>query len=87
MVIRTKTMSVTEFKATCLSVFDELENRQLDRVVVTRRGKRVGEVHPVKPTRPVSIIGANVGGVEFVEGVDLTEPILDFPADWPPAPK
>jgi hypothetical protein len=83
---RTRTMSVTEFKAKCLSVFDELESRRLDRVVVTRRGRPVSEVRKAPATKE-RLYGANVGGIEFVEGVDLTEPILDFPPDWPPAPK
>ena len=55
-----KTISATEFKATCLDLMDQLEDRRLDRIFVTKRGRIVSVVSPptaVVPDRPVSIFG------------------------------
>lgn len=45
-----RTINVTDFKAKCLSLFDELEARRVSRVIVTRRGKPVAELRPVNRT-------------------------------------
>jgi hypothetical protein len=71
------TVSVTEFKAKCLKYFADLEKHRLRKVIVTRRGKVVGEVNP--PTaalRPLH--GAGRGTIEIAPGVDLTEPVFDI---------
>jgi antitoxin (DNA-binding transcriptional repressor) of toxin-antitoxin stability system len=70
------TISVTEFKAKCLAIFDELEAHRLKKVVVTRRGKPVAELTPPKGELP-SLFGCMEGTVEFVDGVDLTAPTFD----------
>ena len=46
-------VSVTEFKAKCLAVFDQLEQRKIKRVIVTRRGTPVAEIGPVKAKVPL----------------------------------
>lgn len=67
------TLSATEFKAKCLAVFDQLESRKLDKVIVTRHGKPVAELTP--PQVALSPLhGAHRGSVKVPEGVDLTAP-------------
>lgn len=75
------TISATEFKATCLSIFDALENRTVSKVVVTRRGKPVAELTAPEAPSPRSIYGAHKGSVWIAPGLDLTEPTLDEPTD------
>lgn len=74
------TISATEFKARCLSLFKALEARKLSRVVVTRHGKPVAELVPPQAAVP-SLWGAHRGSVKVAPGVDLTEPVLDEPLD------
>jgi hypothetical protein len=74
------TISATEFKAKCLSLFDQLEGRKLSRVVVTRRGKPVAEMTAPK-TEIQDIWGAHRGSVIIPPGVDLTQPAHDEPWD------
>jgi hypothetical protein len=73
-------LSATRFKAQCLAVFDGLEGRKLDRVVVTRRGKPVAELMPPRTEVP-SLWGCMRGTGEIPSGVDLTEPVLEEPLD------
>ncbi|RIJ95788.1 MAG: type II toxin-antitoxin system Phd/YefM family antitoxin [Acidobacteria bacterium] len=40
------TISVTEFKAKCLSIFDHLDSNG---IIVEKRGKPVAKVTPIKP--------------------------------------
>lgn len=46
------------------------------RVVITRRGEPVAELRAVESRTPDLI-----GSVTVVEGVDLTEPVVD-PSEW-----
>lgn len=72
----TLTMSVTEFKAKCLALFDQLERNKMTKVVITRRGRVVGELTtPVRRMTPLH--GAGRGSVTIVPGVDLTAPTFD----------
>jgi hypothetical protein len=73
-------LSVTEFKAKCLAVFDQLEQRKIKRVVVTRRGKPVVEIGLVKAKVP-SLWGCNRGKIWIDPKVDLTQPVSDEPWD------
>ncbi|MET0179325.1 MAG: hypothetical protein ABW194_02435 [Novosphingobium sp.] len=41
-------ISVTEFKAKCLELFDKLSRHEIDSIAVTKRGKTVGMVLPPK---------------------------------------
>jgi antitoxin (DNA-binding transcriptional repressor) of toxin-antitoxin stability system len=70
------TISVTEFKAKCLKLFDALEKRKLRKIIVTRRGKPVGELTPPQTALP-PLHGAHRGEAVVAPGVDLTEPVLD----------
>ena len=73
------TISATEFKAKCLSLFDELEDQKITKVVVTRRGKPVAEM--TLPRQQVADIwGAHPGSAQYAPGVDPTAPALDD--DW-----
>ena len=42
-------ISATDFKATCLDVFDRLADRRLERVEVTKRGRVVAVLFPPTP--------------------------------------
>lgn len=74
------TVTATRFNAKCLAIFDELEGRKVDRVVVTRRGKPVAELRPARADVP-ELWGAHRGSVEVAHGVDLTAPTSDEPLD------
>jgi antitoxin (DNA-binding transcriptional repressor) of toxin-antitoxin stability system len=74
------TMTATDFKAKCLAIFDELERRKVDRVVVTRRGRPVAELRPARAELP-ELWGAHRGSVKVARGVDLTAPTFDEPLD------
>jgi len=73
-------VSATEFKARCLAIFKDLEARRIGRVLVTRRGRPVAELTPVRTQLP-TLWGAHRGSVQVMPGVDLTEPALDEPLD------
>jgi hypothetical protein len=70
------TLSASEFKAKCLAIFDQLDGRKIDRVVVTRRGRPVAELTPPRGEVP-SLWGAHRGSVSVAPGSELTEPVLD----------
>ena len=75
------TVSASEFKAKCLGLLKRVGNKQLDKVVITHRGKPIAVVGP--PTMEVSqnwideLHGAMCGTVHVAEGVDLTEPVFE----------
>jgi hypothetical protein len=79
MTMTAKVLSVTEFKARCLELFDRLTKGSLDCIEVTRRGKVVAVVKPpkTKEEEAVSLHGAMKGMAVVAEGVDLTAPVLD----------
>ena len=43
---KTRTISATEFKAKCLSIFDHLDSNG---IIVEKRGKPVAKVMPIRP--------------------------------------
>jgi antitoxin (DNA-binding transcriptional repressor) of toxin-antitoxin stability system len=75
------TISVNEFKAKCLAIFDDLEAGTVERVVITRRGNPVGELLPQPSKSAGSLWGAARGSVTVAPGVDLTDPVLGEPLD------
>jgi len=81
--MKAKVISVTDFKARCLEIFDRLTNGSLDCVEVTRRGKVVAVVKP--PAAPEeeaqSVHGCMAGMALVAPGFDLTQPILDEPPE------
>ncbi len=46
-----ESMTVTKFKATCLSILDDVQ-KQKKRVVITKRGKPIAEVVPYLKADP-----------------------------------
>ena len=76
----TQTISASEFKAKCLNILDRLDNHELDRVIITKRGRTVAVL-----TSPETIVqdlyGSMRGSVIIPEGFDLTEPVFDEPSD------
>ena len=57
-----KLIGAAEFKAHCLRILDEVA-RSGESVTITKRGKPVAEVKPVKAAERRSIIGAMKGSV------------------------
>ncbi|AMJ60781.1 type II toxin-antitoxin system Phd/YefM family antitoxin [Bosea sp. PAMC 26642] len=78
-----RSISASEFKATCLDVLKQFDERKLDQVTITRRGK------PVAILTPTNSIAADVEGLHgfmrgtfsFPEDADLTAPTLEEPFD------
>lgn len=70
------TVSVTEFKAKCVSLFKDLERRKVSKIIVTRRGRPVAELKPPVGDLP-SLFGAHAGSVEIVGDYDLTSPTFE----------
>jgi antitoxin (DNA-binding transcriptional repressor) of toxin-antitoxin stability system len=72
-------ISVTEFKAKCLDLFDRLAERKIKRVTVLRRGKPVAELTPPrkKAAKPNSLFGCMKGTVIAPPGYDFTQPVFD----------
>lgn len=67
------TVSVTEFKAKCVSLFNDLEGHKISKIIVTRRGRPVAELKPPARELP-SLYGAHAGSVEIAGDYDLTRP-------------
>lgn len=70
------TLSVSEFKAKCLSLFDDLADHKVAKVVVTRHGKPVAELSPPATALP-PLHGAHIGSVIVRPDVDLTRPTFE----------
>jgi prevent-host-death family protein len=79
--IATETISASEFKAKCLNILDRLAGHELDRVLITKRGKPVAILVP--PDQPANAVhelyGFLRGSVSVAADVDLTAPVLDEP--------
>ena len=77
----TRTISATEFKAKCLEILDQLGERRLTRVSVTKRGRVVAVLTPPADEEAGirGLHGFPRGSVVVPEGVDLTAPVLDEP--------
>lgn len=72
-------MSVTEFKAKCLEVFQRCVDGRVSSVTITRRGRRLGEYLPDKQDDVplVPLFGCMRGSVIIPPGVDLTQPFFE----------
>ncbi len=77
----TSTISASEFKAKCLDIFDRLASHELERVVVTKRGRIVAVLTPPEDDAASirQIHGFMRGSVVIPAGFDLTAPVLDEP--------
>lgn len=60
--IKAKTLTATEFKAKCLKIFDELEPQG---IVVTKRGRPVAKVIPIRGAKNASLVGCMKGKVKI----------------------
>jgi prevent-host-death family protein len=80
-----RTVSASEFKAKCLDILDRVHARELDRVVVAKRGVPVAVLVP-PPAEAVEVErlhGFLRGSVVVPPGLNLTAPITQevFAAD------
>lgn len=66
-------ISVSEFKAKCLALLDEMARGKRGPLVVTKHGKRLAVVVPLEAELP-DLWGAMAGSVTIAPGTDLTEP-------------
>ena len=78
-------VSASEFKAKCLDILDRIRTKELERVVVTKRGVPVAVLVP-PPADAVEVErlhGFMRGSVVVPAEIDLTAPIADeaFAAD------
>ncbi len=64
----TRTISATEFKAKCLSIFDNLDSNG---IIVEKRGKPVAKVVPIKDD-DFEIIGCLKGEIEILGDIMST---------------
>lgn len=77
--MKAQVLSVTDFKARCLELFDRLTNGSLDCVEVTRRGKVVAVIRPpaAAADEARSVHGSMKGMALVAPGFDLTRPVLE----------
>jgi antitoxin (DNA-binding transcriptional repressor) of toxin-antitoxin stability system len=79
------TLSATEFKTKCLTLFKKLDDGTLCRVTITKRGRPVAVVErarmqpkpAAKRKRLKSAHGFMKGTIWIAPGVDLIEPVID----------
>lgn len=74
-----ESISASDFKAKCLDILKRLDQHELERVVITKRGRPVAVLTPVESE--ASAVGAIYGfmrnSVVGANAIDLTEPVLD----------
>lgn len=69
-----KTISATEFKATCLELMDDINAQKVDQIIVTKRGRPVARMVPVaQPTQ---------GNFERIHGCMKGTIIVPPDFDW-----
>ena len=73
-----KTMGAGAFKTHCLSVIDEVYDHHQE-VVITKRGKPMARLVPLKQEKPESILGFLKGKLKVVG--DIVSPIVE-PWEW-----
>jgi antitoxin (DNA-binding transcriptional repressor) of toxin-antitoxin stability system len=78
---RSRTLSATEFKAKCLDILDRIGRRELEEVVITKRGVAVGVLvpPPAQAAEVEQLPGYLRGSVVIPPEIDLTAPIADEP--------
>ena len=77
-----ETVSATECKAKCLDILGRIANRQLEKVVITKRGNAVAVLVPpeAEAARVEQLHGFLRGSVVIAPGTDLTAPVCE--EDW-----
>jgi prevent-host-death family protein len=74
------TISASEFKAKCLDLLDQLNERKLTRLVITKRGRPVAVLTPAEAEADVrDLFGCMRGRAIVPVDLDLTAPVLDEP--------
>jgi len=73
-----KQIAISEFKAKCLSLLDEVQKTKQP-ILVTRRGKPVAEVSAPKPKQNPDWMGSMKDRIEILG--DIVSPAGD-PDDW-----
>jgi prevent-host-death family protein len=73
-----KEVAISEFKAKCLAILDEVQKTKQP-ILVTRRGQPVAEVSPPRPTESRDWIGSMKDEMEILG--DLIAPATDED-DW-----
>jgi prevent-host-death family protein len=80
-----RTVSASEFKAKCLDILDRIRSKELERVVVTKRGVPVAVLlpPPADAAEVARLHGFLRGSVVVPPEIDLTAPVGDeaFAAD------
>lgn len=70
------TMAVADFKAKCLQVMKDLEERRIEKVTVTRRGKPIARLTGVGE-KLAPAFGSMRGTIHFAPNFDPSEPTCD----------
>ncbi len=76
-----ETITATEFKAKCLDILDRVNRREVEKVVITKRGIIVAELVAPAVTEAdmLGLHGFMRGSVDLPDDLDLTEPMCDEP--------
>jgi len=76
-----QTIDAAVFKGQCLEILDRLSRRQLERVIITKRGRTVAILAPPDSDADAvrAIHGFLRGGVKIPEGFDITARVCDQP--------
>jgi antitoxin (DNA-binding transcriptional repressor) of toxin-antitoxin stability system len=81
---REKSLSVTQFKAKCLGLIDDLDSKRLRRVTIVKRGREVAALVPVQKkatTKKPFAHGFLKGSVVIPKGLDVTKPVFEDEID------
>ncbi len=72
-------VSASEFKAKCLDILDRIRSKELERVVVTKRGVPVAVLvpPPAEAGEVARLHGFLRGSVVVPPEIDLTAPVAD----------
>lgn len=68
-------VAVSAFKPRSLELIERVASGRVPRLVLTKRGRAVAALVPVREQPPVELWGALRDLMEPVAGVDLTEPV------------
>jgi prevent-host-death family protein len=75
--MKNRQVTATEFKAKCLALLDEV-NEQRDTITITKRGRPVAMLQPVKRKPWKSLEGVLAGKVEIIGDIVNSH----MPGDW-----
>lgn len=74
-----ETIGASEFKAKCLQILDRIGRREIERLVITKRGRTVAVLAPppAEKAQVEKLHGFLRDSVTIPPEVDLTAPLLD----------